>query len=182
MFVPAEKQWLAEGFADYINEVQFGDYVFRTKSILGYENSDRRLVMMRACYDGTYYWGNAAEVIILANGTWLPEYYLSHGGSFDADAELHVNTYIDAEAYMQYRMGEYLNAPELLFSDENSKRRSGIGYGDYVSFVNYLVKNYSLQQVLTVCTDYNSLDETFGKDFTTLYDEWHAWVFRDENG
>lgn len=180
IFVPSDKQWLAEGFGDYINEVPFGDYVFRMKSILGYENCDRRLALSRACYDGSYPWGeNVNEVAVLADGTWLPDYYLSHGGSFASDAELDPRLYLDAQAYMQYKMGEYLDAPELFFTDENSMRRNGMGYGDYVSFVNYLVKNYSLRQVLSLCTDYASLEQTFGKDFQTLYNEWYTWLFRD---
>ena len=180
MFVPAEKQWIGEGIADYINEMPFGDYVFRIKSILGYENCDRRLALSRACYDGSYPWGeDVDEVAVLANGTWLPEYYLSHGGSFASDAELDAGLYLDARAYMQYKRYEYLGTPEKFFSIESSARRDGEDYGDYVSFVNYLVNNYSLRQVLSLCTDYASLEQTFGKDFQTLYDEWYTWLFRD---
>lgn len=180
IFVPAEKQWIGEGFADYINDMPFGDYVFRMKSILGFDNCDRRLALTRACYDGSYAWGeDVDEVAVLADGTWLPEYYLSHGGSFVSDAELDAGLYLDAEAYMQYKMAEYLDAPALFFADENSRRTNGMGYGDYVSFVNYLVSNYSLGQVLSICTDYASLEQTFGKDFQTLYNEWYAWLFRD---
>jgi hypothetical protein len=179
MFTPSDRLWLAEGLADYINDVPFGDYVSRVKYADGSGSCDVRLAAMRACYDGTYPWSEGVdEATVLANGTWLPEYYLLHGGSFSSDAELDDGLYLDAQAYMQYKMLAYLGTPELFFSDENATRSSG-GYGAFSSFVNYLVNNYSLRQVLSLCTDYASLEQTFGKDFQTLYNEWYAWLFRD---
>lgn len=45
-------------------------------------------------------------------------------------------------------------------------------YPYYESFMNYLVENYSLEDVIEVVTKHQTVEETFGKNFEDLQQEW----------
>ncbi|WP_143524482.1 hypothetical protein [Roseburia sp. 499] len=45
-------------------------------------------------------------------------------------------------------------------------------YPYYESFINYLIENYSLEDVIEVVTKHQTVEETFGKNFEELQQEW----------
>lgn len=106
--------------------------------------------------------------------------YEAKGGSLRSMDLISPRLYYDIESLLTITgEGKYNSgAPTMGEAYPNIQLKQGkdLTYPQSGSLVAYLVDQYSLDDVIAVCGDYASFEETFGKTFDQIVDEWTVFL------
>lgn len=174
----ASKKWLEIGLAEYYSAMVLNDYEFMVEEQNGFKNCDYRYLLMRSLVfssdsfnKGDPAWGKQYYSDLL-------EYYLSHGGSMATQADFDPRLFYNAAAFISLNSNKtksydsWLNDCAIASIYNVSEEGSELDQYQSGSFVNYLVKTYSLKDVLTVYSDYSKFSSVFGKSYEQLKANW----------
>jgi hypothetical protein len=172
------KKWLEIGLAEYYSAIFLKDYEFLVEERDGFRNCDYRYLLMRDLVfnkDAFDFedseWGKSYYTDIL-------EYYMGHGGSMTTQSDFDPELFYNAAAFTSLNSNKtksydaWLDTRPISVKYNISEEGSEMDNYQAGSFVNYLVKTYSLKNVMTVYSDYSKLVTVFGKGYEELKADW----------
>jgi hypothetical protein len=174
----ASKKWLQVGLSEYYSALVLNDYEFMVEERDGFRNCDYRYLLMR----GLVFNSDAFE---LKNSEWgksyysdILDYYLSHGGSMAAQTDFDPVLFYNAAAFTSLNSNKtkaydsWLDTRPIAVKYNISEEGSEMDNYQCGSFVSYLVKTYSLKDVMSVYSDYSKFVSVFGKGYEELKADW----------
>lgn len=155
-----DERWIDEGLAEYL-------------SCVVYPNNEKR----KWYYDTICQFDKNDDIY---------KFYIEHGGSLNSISDFNMELAIDAYCYAKLRNQsssweqEHFNSPlisDLYHIDNKNKSRGDeLTYFQASSFVNYLVKKYTIDTVIDFCNSTISYEDYFGYSYIQLKQDWIAEI------